>query len=90
MTAHGDYHPGAPLVFWGIKEVGANGEGRTPMPFQALEPKSRASANSATFARGQVDVGIIAIGCMVILRLRRCFPFPRSLSGVEKFTIASR
>ena len=50
MTAHGDYHPGAPLVFWGIKEVGVNGEGRTPMPFQALEPKSRASANSATFA----------------------------------------
>jgi hypothetical protein len=32
------------------KSFGANGEGRTPMPFRALEPKSRASANSATFA----------------------------------------
>jgi hypothetical protein len=32
---------------------GANGEGRTPMPLRALEPKSSASANSATFARGR-------------------------------------
>ena len=35
------------------KFFGANGEGRTPMPLRALEPKSRASANSATFARGE-------------------------------------
>src|SRR5436190_22901133 len=31
---------------------GANGEGRTPMPLRALEPKSSASASSATLARG--------------------------------------
>jgi hypothetical protein len=34
-----------------VSTSGANGEGRTPMPLRALEPKSRASANSATFAR---------------------------------------
>ncbi len=37
---------------------GANGEGRTPMPFRALEPKSRASANSATFAQAGVNRSI--------------------------------
>ena len=31
------------------------------MPLRALEPKSRASANSATFAQVCRDVGIIAI-----------------------------
>src|SRR5260370_3886587 len=30
---------------------GANGEGRTPIPFREPDPKSGASANSATFAR---------------------------------------
>jgi hypothetical protein len=35
---------------------GANGEGRTPMPLRALEPKSRASANSATFAHRAAEL----------------------------------
>ena len=30
---------------------GANGEGRTPIPLREPDPKSGASANSATFAR---------------------------------------
>jgi hypothetical protein len=32
---------------------GANGEGRTPIPLREPDPKSGASANSATFALGQ-------------------------------------
>src|SRR5579871_2448349 len=32
-------------------KTGANGEGRTPMALRPLEPKSSASASSATFAR---------------------------------------
>jgi hypothetical protein len=31
---------------------GANGEGRTPIPLREPDPKSGASANSATFASG--------------------------------------
>ncbi len=36
----------------GRKKFGANGEGRTPMALRPLEPKSSASASSATFAHG--------------------------------------
>ena len=43
--AFGAFHPGN---CWG----GANGEGRTPMALRPLDPKSSASASSATLAFG--------------------------------------
>jgi hypothetical protein len=37
---------------------GANGEGRTPMALRPPDPKSGASASSATFAKGPVRLRI--------------------------------
>jgi Phage integrase family len=37
-----------------IDFIGANGEGRTPIPLREPDPKSGASANSATFAPGSL------------------------------------
>src|ERR1700689_79023 len=39
---------------------GANGEGRTPIPLREPDPKSGASANSATFAWGRFFLDYIA------------------------------
>jgi hypothetical protein len=42
---------GACIVLWNARfYCGANGEGRTPMAFRPPDPKSGASASSATFA----------------------------------------
>jgi hypothetical protein len=40
-----------PLWRISLQVIGANGEGRTPIPLREPDPKSGASANSATFAQ---------------------------------------